>query len=196
MDCLPAFINNHKLGQICQTRRDTVSMESRLGAAQIKVYHNISSITLSDERCGHRLVTICRYMAHDNRPADLLWPQRGLRPPALHKQTGGEQCKLLHNITYPSWHIWEICTTWQKRKYATIGDTPLSSLVAHSNNDENKTGFYSFSDQTCNDGIAMLGWLLMCSECFQHFVMRLLKCLVARWFLRWSKIRFAHAKVF
>ncbi len=72
MDCLAAFINNHKLGQICQTRRDTVSMESRLGAAQIKEYHNISSITLSDERRGRRLMTICRYTADDNRPADLL----------------------------------------------------------------------------------------------------------------------------
>lgn len=111
MNCLPAFINNHKLGQICQTRRDAGSMESRLGAAQIKVYHNISSITLSENRCGSRLMTICRYMAHDNRLVDLLWPWSCLPPPALYKQTrGGEKARFcINKATYSNEHSREIC---------------------------------------------------------------------------------------
>lgn len=76
-----------------------------------------------------------------------------------------------------------------------IGDTPLSCLVAHYNNDENKTGFCSFLKKLAhtNDDTAMLGWLLMCSECFQHVVMCCLKCLVAKWFLRCSRSCYAPA---
>lgn len=72
-----------------------------------------------------------------------------------------------------------------------IGGTPLRCLVAHYNNDGKKTGFCFLKEPAhTNDDIAMLGWLLMC---FQHVVMCLLKCLVARWFLRCSRSCYAPA---
>lgn len=153
MDCLAAFINNHKLGQICQTRRDTVSMESRLRAAQIKVYHNISSIMLSDERCRRHLMTICRYTADDNRPADLLWPRRRWWAPALRKQTAGNNA-----AASPSEHIREISVIWQKGNihHDCLVMLTLICLVAHySNTMKTKLKFH-----------AAMWFLKCCKHCY------------------------------
>lgn len=134
MDCLAAFINSHKLGQICQTRRDTVSMESRLGAAQIKaVSQHLIHYAV---RPALRAAVSWQYAdiwLTITGPADLLWPQEMFTSTCPNaKQTNPRTNSGRNHSTHPSVRkIWQEDTkhhdcfdiwtlSWGKKLYSVI----------------------------------------------------------------------------